>query len=432
MDGTRHPDPDGAQAAPLADAGELPAWGEARPVDAAAIALARAPQRQRVLVFRRDLLPLSETFVRQQAVGLHDWQAVLVGHRQVPDGLDLSGLVSYLVGDDAGGWLQELFWGAYRIAGWPVPAVLHAVRQANAALVHVHFGTDAVTAWPWLRHLGLPMVVTLHGYDINVDPGAWAGGHGGRSMRRYPERLQALAREPRVSFIAVSEAIRQRAITAYGIPAGKIKVLYIGVDNTTFTPGPTPIGARPPRVLFVGRLVEKKGLDALIRAMELVQRRVLAAELVVIGDGPLREASELMASCLGVNATFLGARPSAIVRQWLDDARVLSLPSVRAANGDAEGFGIVLLEAQASGVPVVTSAVGGRDEGVLDGVTGFAFDEGDHVALAGHLIKILTDDELATRMGNEAVRFVASWFSLADCNRSLERYYTRFAYRSER
>ena len=125
-------------------------------------------------------------------------------------------------------------------------------------------------------------------------------------------------------------------------------------------------------------------------------------------------------------------QPSAVVRRQMDDTRVLCLPSITAANGDAEGFGMVLLEAQACGVPVVTSALGGRDEGIREGVTGFAFPEGDDIALAGHLTRLLTDDSLATRMGHQAARFVADNFSLADCTSALERYYSRLAARAAR
>lgn len=432
MDGTRLPGQGGAQASPLADAGSSSAWidglpGETLPFCSGAVAAAR-----RVLVFRRDLLPLSETFVRQQVLGLREWQATLIGHRRVSGGLDLSGSRAYLVGADIGGWRDLVAWNAFRLCGWPVPPPLRALLDTGAALVHVHFATDAVSAWPWLRHLHLPVVITLHGYDITIDPEWWAAGEGGAAQRDYPDRLRALASESRVSFIAVSEAIRQRAIAAYGIPAGKIKVLHIGVDNAVFTPGPVAIGARAPRVLFVGRQVEKKGLPVLILAMRQVQRQLPEAELVVVGDGPLYESSAQMAAGLGINARFLGAQPSTMVRQLLDEARVLCLPSITAANGDAEGFGLVLLEAQACGVPVVTSAKGGREEGVRHGITGFAFAEGDHAALVDHLLKILTDDALATSMGREAVRFVAERFSLAECILALERYYTRLSDRRAR
>lgn len=374
---------------------------------------------------------MSETFIRQQALGLRDWEAILVGHRLVPQGLDLTGLRFHLVGGGESRFRHRLPWLAFCKAGWPTPGSISALRQSKARLVHVHFATDAVAAWPWLRHLDLPVVVTLHGYDINTNPEWWIAGHGGVHQRRYPNRLRALAREPRVSFIAVSESIRQRAMTAYSIPASKVKVLHIGVDNTVFTPGPIAIGARGPKIIFVGRLVEKKAPDVLIRAMHRVQQRLPDAEVVLIGDGPLRQTSEALACSLGVHARFLGAQPNSVVRQLMAEARVFCLPSITAENGDAEGLPISVLEAQACGVPVVTSAVGGRDEGICDGLTGFAFAEGDHIALADHLLKLLTDDALATRMGKQATRSIAERFSLSDCTQALEAHYSHIANNSE-
>jgi glycosyltransferase involved in cell wall biosynthesis len=143
-----------------------------------------------------------------------------------------------------------------------MPAVSHP-------LLHAHFGVDAITAWPVAKALDLPMIVTLHGYDINICRKWWEAGYGGRVMRKYPSRLLDLAKEPRVRFIAVSEAVRRRAMS-YGIPAEKLRVHYIGVDTKKFAPGDRSVVERERRVLFVGRLVEKKGYEYLIRASALV------------------------------------------------------------------------------------------------------------------------------------------------------------------
>jgi glycosyltransferase involved in cell wall biosynthesis len=102
---------------------------------------------------------------------------------------------------------------------------------------------------------------------------------------------------------------------------------------------------------------------------------------------------------------------------------VLCLPSITARNGDAEGFGLVLLEAQACGVPVVTSARGGATDGMINGVTGLAFDEGDVTALTGHLVKLLTDDTMAMAMSRAGPEFVAAKFDLRRCTADLEDLY---------
>ena len=122
-------------------------------------------------------------------------------------------------------------------------------------------------------------------------------------------------------------------------------------------------------------MVEKKGANILIEAFARVRKQIENAELVMVGDGPLLAEFKQLAQQLRVPVTFTGTLSSDQVKQQIDEARVFCLPSVTATNGDAEGFGLVLLEAQACGVPVVTSARGGATEGIKDGVTGCAFPE---------------------------------------------------------
>lgn len=244
-------------------------------------------------------------------------------------------------------------------------------------------------------------------------------------MRSYPRRLLQLAKQPHVGFIAVSEAVRRRAIE-FGIPAEKVAVSYIGIDTSKFTPGRIPIDQRLPHVLFVGRLVEKKGCRYLIEAMSTVQKNVPDARVIVVGEGPLRRDLELFARALGINAEFRGAQSSADVKRELDAARVFCLPSVTAKNGDAEGFGLVLLEAQACGVPVVTSARGGATEGIRDGVTGFSFAEGDVRILAEKLTSLLKDDKILVQMARQGSQYVSKEFCLTKWARRLEVLYNEF------
>jgi glycosyltransferase involved in cell wall biosynthesis len=241
-------------------------------------------------------------------------------------------------------------------------------------------------------------------------------------MREYPALLLELARHPRVRFIAVSHAIRQCAI-AFGIPEDKLSVHYIGVDPRKFTPNGLPVTRRERRVLFVGRLVEKKGCEYLLRAFAQTQVAVPDASLIVVGAGPLLGPLRQLAGQLRVRAEFRGALSSREVQKELSLARAFCLPSIIAANGDAEGLGMALLEAQASGVPVVTSAAGGAEEGIENGRTGFRFREKDIVALAGHLTTLLTDDATASAMAAAGPRFVADKFDCLQCTKALESHY---------
>ncbi|MDH2406106.1 glycosyltransferase [Bradyrhizobium sp. SSUT18] len=386
--------------------------------------------KKTVLVYRNELLPVSETFIKEQILALRDWRAVLVGRKKVNQ-LPLDSLDVRLIGPASTGLFDALLWKSQQALGVVPPHVKRVLARERPSLIHAHFGVDALDAWPLARALNLPMLVTLHGYDINTHREWWEAGKGGSDMHRYPTHLLELAKQPRVGFIAVSEAIRRRAIE-FGIAAEKVFVRYIGIDSSRFAPGPVPIDQRPARVLFVGRLVEKKGCRYLIQAVAQVQENVPGCELIIIGDGPLREELEQLARSLRVSATFLGARSNGEVKHEMDNARVFCLPSVTAESGDAEGLPISILEAQASGIPVITSARGGVGEAVRDELSGLTFAEGDVSALASKLRAILVDDDRARELAAETARFVASSFDIRPLTAKLEALYSFTASQSER
>ena len=380
---------------------------------------------KKVVIYSRELLPYSETFIREQASALRDWHPVLVGEKQVVRGLSLDGIDVHLLqggGSVTRRWLHQ----AHRFAGLPYARSVQALRDIGPILAHAHFATNAVDFWPLARAAGLPLLVTLHGYDINIHPEWWEAGHGGWRRRAYPRQLRRLGQEPHVHFIAVSEAIRRRAI-AYGIPPERITLRYIGVDTVRFQPDGAPLAQRANRILYVGRLVEKKGAADLIRAYAAVREHVADAQLVVVGDGPLSEDLRRLARQLDAPVEFLGALSSDEVRRQMHLAKVFCLPSIVARNGDAEGLPISILEAQACGLPVLTSARGGVGEGVLDGITGYCFDEHDTATLTEHVLTLLRDDELLTKMGRAGTEHVGKHFDLMRCTALLEQTYAAVA-----
>jgi glycosyltransferase involved in cell wall biosynthesis len=378
-----------------------------------------------VLVFARNLLPLSETFIKEQILALTRWRGILVGNRQIA-GLSLAGLELRLVESNSKLLFDRVARKLRRTFGIVPRSFIRSLERESASLLHAHFGSDAVEAWPLARKLALPMIVTLHGYDITIRRDWWEEGHEGPEMRDYPGRLLEQSRQQRVHFIAVSKAIRSRAIV-FGIPEEKISVQYIGIDCRKFSPSGPPITERGKTVLFVGRLVEKKGCEYLIRAIAKVQDVVAGVRLTIVGDGPLRSQLEALAGDLGVIAEFRGALAYANVRRELDAARIFCLPSVTAHNGDAEGFGLVLLEAQACGVPVISSAQGGATEGLQEGLTGFSFREKDVEDLAVKLQRLLANDELTRKLAVAAPAFVAENFDIRRCTQELEKLYDQIA-----
>jgi glycosyltransferase involved in cell wall biosynthesis len=379
--------------------------------------------RPLVLVFRTSLLPLSETFIRNQVLALRRWRPMLIG-LQYTAGLELSQLSCELLSSlnmrPIPGFMRALL----RELNLAPPGVRSYLRSLNASVAHVHFGTDLVALWPMLNQLDMPIFTTLHGYDINTHAEHWR--RSWRASRKYPQRLLAISRDPRVRFVAVSEAIKRRAIE-FGLPEERIFVRYIGVDTEQFAPSGTPMRNRPRRILFVGRMVEKKGPSILIQAFAEVRRQVPDAELVMIGDGPLLPSCRALAESLQVPVQFLAAVPNSQVQQEMGQARVFCLPSITAANGDAEGLGIAIVEAQAAGVPVVTSARGGAGEAIEDGVTGFAFAESDVGALSASLIRLLRDDDLVTEMSAAGRARACRLFDLQKCTGQLESLYDQSA-----
>src|SRR5690625_4461311 len=376
---------------------------------------------KKVAVCRTELLPLSETFIKEQMLAFNDWQGLLVGEQVLEGGLPLDGLKYHLYKKARQSIFAQQFQRIHNALSLPSRSFIRLLKKLAPELIHVHFGTDATWLWPSIKQLQTPVVVTLHGYDITTYKSFWKS-HRSPRFKLYPERLLAMAQEPRWHFIAVSEAIRQKGME-FGLPAKKITVKYIGIDTNKFKPGPIPINERELRILFVGRLTEKKGIQYLLQAFNEVKNQVNGARLVIAGDGPQMQEAHQYADSYNLPIDFLGSVSHERVRQEMNLATVFCLPSVTASNGDSEGFGMVLLEAQACGVPVVTSAHGGATEGILHGETGFAFTEKDVQALSQYLIQLLSDDELLCSLSDRAQRFVRQKFDIKQCTAELEAYY---------
>jgi glycosyltransferase involved in cell wall biosynthesis len=179
-------------------------------------------------------------------------------------------------------------------------------------------------------------------------------------------------------------------------------------------------------ILFVGRLIERKGVAHLIRALGTV-RRTVPARLVIVGDGPERDSLERLAAATGVAAhvEFLGRVSDEALRRAYATADVFALPSVLDQRKDTEGLGVVLLEAMNYGVPVVASNIGGITDIVRHESTGLLVPPGDEDALAGALTKLLGDPELARSLGAGGTRLLRDTFSWDSVVQRWEDVYTR-------
>jgi len=359
---------------------------------------------RKVLIFKENLLPPSETFILAQMNALSEYTPILAGLERAYPSLALPH--EPLLLSRHGRSISDARAKLYRRTG-AAPVFHHQAKHARPDLVHAHFGSGGRTALPLARALGVPLVVTLHGSDVTV-------------RSREPGRYRQLGEEAS-ALVCVSKFIRDRALEA-GLPPQKLFVHYIGIDRAVFSPSK----ATAPRqgVLFVGRLVEKKGCEYLLRAMKLVQRAHPRCELTVIGDGPLRVSLEALAGELNIACRFLGVQAPATIREALRSAKIFCVPSVTAADGDSEGLGMVFGEAQAMGVPVVSTSHGGIPEIVIHGVTGLLVPERDHESLAEALSVLLGDEDRWQQFHFGALQHTEQHFDLRTQTALLENIYT--------
>lgn len=364
------------------------------------------------VIYCDHLLYASETFIRAQASALKRFFPVYAGLRRVK-GLELPKEQTHVIyTGNSVSRLRELVFKLWGVA----PEFVRELRSLGPQLIHAHFGADGFRALPLARDLGLPLVVSFHGSDAtvtNLKEAKVPYGH-----RRYLANKSVL-QQGASQIIAVSNFVKLKLL-AQGYPEEKVKVHYIGVDTKTFSPMPED---PEPFVLFVGRLVERKGVDYLIRAMAKVQNEVPDLELVVIGEGQKRSELEALARASLRKFRFLGVQPPEVVREWMGRAAIFAAPSVKVESGEEEGFGIVLIEAQAMEKPVVSFDSGGINEAVEHGVTGYLAPERDLEELAQYLALLARDSNLRRRVGIAGRKRVLRLFDLEKQTALLEEIY---------
>lgn len=291
---------------------------------------------------------------------------------------------------------------------------------SKLSLIHSHFGPDGVYAMALAEKLKIPFLVTFWGYDITIFRKAiWRNG----PLLYYQliwheEKLKRKAS----AFIAISGFIRNKLLEK-GYPEEKIILHYPGLDIEKFSPSRSKADAR--YILCVGRHVEKKGIDVLLRAFARIASKHPSVSLIQVGTGEITATLHALATQLNINnrVSFRGAQPHEVVQNLMRDAEIFALPSHTAKNGDSETLGLVFNEASACSVPIVSTWHGGIPEVVLDNETGFLVPEKDDVVLAEKLDILLSDQALAKKMGKRGREFVCEVFDIRKQTVKLEAIY---------
>ncbi len=287
-------------------------------------------------------------------------------------------------------------WGSARYLGGALaffPKALwfaEEMRRDGVDHVHAHFASHpAAVAFAIRRLTGIPFSFTGHGSDLHRD----------QHMLREKVEASAFA-------AAISEFNRALMLGVCGAEfAERIRVIRCGVDTQVFRPAPAAqVEPSPIALVCTGTLHEVKGQAPLIDACALLRERGIDFVCQLVGDGPDRRALEQRAASLGIadRVRFLGTRTRAEVAEILRQAQIGVAPSVPSRDGRREGLPVALMEAAASGLPLVASRLSGIPELVEDGVTGILVEPGDVFGLADAIERLAKDREHREQLGRAA------------------------------
>jgi phosphatidyl-myo-inositol dimannoside synthase len=286
----------------------------------------------------------------------------------------------------------------------------HLLRLPRPGVVLCAHGNHALLLAAWLHRVirGTPYGVFLHGYDsLHLPHSRWPAYY--RALLCGADRVYA------------NSQLTHEGALAAGVDPARLHIIHPCVDAELTRPAPPSKTLRMELgldnclcVLTVSRLVERKGVQQVIRAMAEVKTAVPQAHHLIVGDGPYRPTLEELAATLGLNAqtTFLGEKSHTEV------ATYYTLCDLFVMVNDVESFGLVFLEANLAGKAVVGPRLPGVIDAVMDGQTGLLVDPHDPSATAQAIVTLLRDKTLAERMGENGRRRVLNDFT---CEKAAEK-----------
>ncbi len=313
----------------------------------------------------------------------HFWTALCRARTVFPKGRQVLEIAE---GTDAGDLYQAI-------------ALAEAVRERGITHIHAHFATAATTVARLASRLaGVPYSFTAHAKDI------------------FHESVQDddLGRKLRdaAAVVTVSDFNLAYLRDRFGENADSVRRIYNGLDLEQFSY--TPPKGRPPVVIGVGRLVEKKGFADLIDACTILKDRGRTFECEIIGGGVLRKNLDKQVAALrvGDRVQLLGPRSRDEVNERVRRAALMAVPCVVSANGNRDGLPTVLLETMALGTPCISTTVTGIPEIVRDNETGLITPQHDPASLADTIERLLDDEALGERLATNARRLVEEEFDI--------------------
>ena len=273
------------------------------------------------------------------------------------------------------------------------------LREMGIRHVHAHFAGMAARGAFWIaRFFPVTFSFTAHANDIFAP-------------RNFEIGLDKLVDAARI-IVTVTDYAARFLRERFPNRADRIYRVYNGLNLAEF--GRTDFSSTPPLIVAVGRLIAKKGFADLIRACGLLAEGGKALQCEIIGEGPLENELRAQIEQLDLQnrAALSGAKPQREVRQRFAAASVFVLPSVVDPEGGIDNLPTVIMEAMATGLPVISTNIGGIPEMVVENETGFLVQPGDAAALAGVIEKLINDRPLAQRLGQAGYSRAQRLFSI--------------------
>jgi len=311
-------------------------------------------------------------------------------------------------------------WGEMPIC----PTLLPVLRRINCDIVHSHAPSRFFSELSACRKLltKTPLIITYHLY--NTSHGAFEGA----LCKAHDHLVMRLCLQKADKIIALTEGYRNLIRDLFEVDLKKIEIIPPGVDIALFDPekydkekSAKKFGfAGDDIVLFIGSLIERKGVDYLLRAFATVRKEHQNLSLLIIGEGSVRRELESLSVKLNIDSStrFLGHVPDEYLPEILASASVVSIPSL------SEGLPIVLLEAMSMGKPVVGTRTGGIPDVIRNEQTGVLVEKRNTQALACALNSLLSDKKLAQSMGRCARKAVRQEYSWDVVNRKIMNIYS--------
>jgi colanic acid/amylovoran biosynthesis glycosyltransferase len=274
------------------------------------------------------------------------------------------------------------------------------LKRTGIKHLHVHFaGMAARTAW-WLKKLfGIDYSFTGHANDIFVE----------KPDQRVP--LKSLVADARF-IVSVSDYGVNYLKSRFPVAANRIYRVYNGINLAQFIPADP--GVQPVRIISIGRLIPKKGYAELIEACGLLNKQGFDFRCTIIGGGPehlpLRRLIE--ARCLDQMIELVGPKSQTEIVESLAQSQIFVFPARRDEAGDQDNLPTVLIEAMASGLPIVASSLAGIPEIITDQINGILVPQRDPEALASAIRNLLLDSKERQRLGASGLSTARAKFSL--------------------